>query len=156
MNAACDNSSDCKLKFPAAPIHETMMIVPREDGDHVTATTTVKPLSPSEIEALVKNVGMFEPAKRDPTEFLVNLECMVALHHLTDVDACVILAACLPYALATALPQNIHNRDARKDERKVALLGVLGMRSVVWVDYRSSNVSGGTPSSLCSKVMGSV
>ena len=44
MNAACDNSSDCKLKFPAAPIQETTMIVPGEDGDRVTTTTTVKPL----------------------------------------------------------------------------------------------------------------
>ena len=155
MNAACDNSSDCKLKFPAAPIHETTMIVPGEDGDRVTTTTTVKPLSPSDVEALVKNVGTFEPTKRGPIEFLTNLERMMALRRLTDVDACVILAACLPHALASALPQNIHIRDASKDERKVALLGVLGTRSVDWgKDYRSSNASGGRPSSLCSKGYG--
>ena len=123
-------------KFPSAPIHETTMIVPGEDGDRVTTTTTVKPLSPSEIEALVKNVGTFEPAKRDPIEFLANLERMVTLHRLTDVDACVILTACLPHALASALPQNIHNRDASKDARKVALLGVLGTRSVAWEKIR--------------------
>ena len=132
MNAACDKSSDCKLKFPAAPIHETTMIVPGEDGNRATTTTTVKPLSPSEIEALVKNVRTFEPAKRDPIEFLANLERMVALHRVTDVDACMILAACLHHALVSGLPQNIHNRDASKDERKVALLGVLGTRSVDW------------------------
>ena len=56
----------------------------------------------------------------------------MALHCLTDVDACVIMAACFPHALASALPQNIHNRDASKYERKVALLGVLGTRSVDW------------------------
>ena len=131
INAAWGNSSECAMKFPSAPIHETT-IIPGEDGDRVTTTTTVKPLSPSEIEALVKNIGTFEPAKRDPIEFLANLERMVTLHRLTDVDACVILTACLPHALASALPQNIHNRDASKDERKVALLGVLGTRSVDW------------------------
>ena len=90
-----------------------MVIVPGEDGDHVTTTTTVKPLSPSEIEALVKNVGTFEPAKRNPIEFLANLERMVALHRLTDIDVCVILANRLPHALASALPQNIPKTEMR-------------------------------------------
>lgn len=69
-------------------------------------------------------------------EFLANLERLVGLHRLTDADACVILSACLPHALASALPVDIQNREANQQGRKTGFLEILGTHAVDWEKIR--------------------
>ena len=52
------------------------------NGDEVMSHT-IKCLTPTELEAVVKSVGMFEPGKHDPLDILTSLETCVNVYRLT-------------------------------------------------------------------------
>ena len=71
---------------------------------------SIKRLTPSELEDVVKSVRKFEPGRQDPLEFLTSLETCVNVYRLTDFDACVVLNMCLPSTLSRALADKVKNR----------------------------------------------
>ena len=85
------------VKYPMAPIHSTS-VSNRASGDEVMSHT-IKCLTPSEIEAVVKSVGKFESGRHDLLEFLTSLETCVDIYRLIYSDACVVLSMCPPSTL---------------------------------------------------------
>ncbi|KAL2103963.1 hypothetical protein ACEWY4_000831 [Coilia grayii] len=117
-----DQRSDTAA-YPMAPVHSTTVR---------TDTPTAHPtnyLSPTELEIVIKNVGKFEPHKHDPLEFLSHFEELVDMSRLTDFYACVVLSRCLPSTLSGALSDKVKNRHGDRQDRKQALLEVLGIES---------------------------
>ena len=86
----------------------------------------------NKLEAVIKNIGKFDPIKQNPLEFWKNLEQYSDVYNFTDGDACVVLALCLPNTLCGALHEKVKVRTANTLERKQGLLEVLGMMSVDW------------------------
>ena len=78
------------------------------NGDEVMSHT-IKCLTPTELEAVVKSVGQFE---------LGILETCVNIYRLTDFDACVVLSMCLPSTLSRALTDKVKNRMGNNQDRK--------------------------------------
>jgi len=115
-----------------APVHATTTMRDSEEGEEPMTSTVVRGFNPNELEAVIKNIGKFDPAKHDPLDFLKNLEGYAEVYQFTDSDACVLLRMCLPDTLSGALNQKVKNRTANKSERKQALLDVLGVMSVNW------------------------
>jgi len=115
-----------------APVHATTTMRDSEEGEEPMTSTVVRGFNPNELEAVIKNIGKFDPAKHDPLDFLKNLEGYAEVYQFTDGDACVLLRMCLPDTLSGALNQKVKNRTANKSERKQALLDVLGVMSVNW------------------------
>ena len=120
--------SGVNVKYPIAPIHST--IVRNGASGEEVMSHTIKCLTPSELEVVVKSVGKFEPGRQDPVEFLSSLETCVNIYRLTDFDACVVLSLCLPSTLSRALTDKVKNRMGNNQDRKKALLEVLGIASV--------------------------
>lgn len=124
--------SDCTARFPMAPIHATTTMRNSEEGEEPMTSTMVRGFNPNELEAVINNIQKFDPAKRDPLDFLKKLEEYAEVYKFTDGDACVLLRMCLPDTLSGALTQKVKDRTANKSERKQALLEVLGVMSVNW------------------------
>lgn len=124
--------SDCRVRFPMAPVHTTTTMHASEGREEPMTSTIVRGFNPTELETMIKNIGKFDPAKQDPLDFLKNLEEYAEVYNLTDGEVCVVLRMCLPDTLSGALTQKVKDRNANKSERKKALLEVLGVMSVNW------------------------
>ncbi|XP_060726910.1 uncharacterized protein LOC132846279 [Tachysurus vachellii] len=124
--------SDCTVKFPMTPVHLTTTMRANEGVEEPVTSTMVRGFKPNELEAVIKSIAKFDPAKQDPLDFLKVFELYVDIYRFTDGDACVLLTVCLPDTLSGALNQKVKTRTANKLERKQALLEVLGVMSVDW------------------------
>ncbi len=90
-----------------APFHATTTIRTSEEGEEPMTSTMVRGFNPNKLEAVISNIGKFDPAKRDPLDFLKTLEEYAEDYKFTDGDACVLLRMCLPDNLSGALTQKV-------------------------------------------------
>lgn len=120
-NTQSDCSMKTTVKFPMAPLHATVVHSGEEMSHKISC------LNPTDIHSLVTDIGKFEPGKHDPLDFLQKLEDHVTSYRLTDFDACVVLSRCLPSTLSLALSGEVKNKLGNKQDRKKALIEVLGI-----------------------------
>jgi len=53
--------SDCRVRFPMAPVHTTTTMCANEEREEPLTSTIVRGFNPTELETMIKNIGKFDP-----------------------------------------------------------------------------------------------